>query len=86
MSELAQFRCHKIVRAGKISYVEPTEPTGGSRILKIVATNGEPLVKLLEGEFFARGAPKVGDYFVVYEDGYQSWSPAKAFGEGYTRL
>ena len=25
-------------------------------------------------------------YFVVYEDGYLSWSPTKAFEEGYTAL
>lgn len=24
-------------------------------------------------------------YYVRYEDGYESWSPAKAFEEGYTR-
>lgn len=26
----------------------------------------------------------VGGYFVVYDDGYTSWSPAKAFEDGYT--
>ncbi len=34
----------------------------------------------------ARGSPSVGDYYVLYEDSYQSWSPAKAFDSGYTRL
>ncbi len=34
--------------------------------------------------FFARGLPDVGDYLVIYEDGYMSWSPKKAFEEGYT--
>lgn len=28
--------------------------------------------------------PEVGGYYVVYRDGYQSFSPAKAFEEGYT--
>ena len=36
--------------------------------------------------FFARGFPQVGDYYVRYEDGYESWSPTKAFEEGYTRI
>jgi len=27
-----------------------------------------------------------GDYYVVYEDGYKSISPAKAFEEGYTLI
>lgn len=25
-------------------------------------------------------------YYVLYDDGYESWSPAKAFEEGYSRL
>ena len=28
----------------------------------------------------------IGGYLVQYEDGYLSWSPAKAFEEGYTRI
>jgi len=36
-------------------------------------------------DLVARGSPVVGDYFVQYDDGYKSWSPAKAFEEGYTR-
>lgn len=30
--------------------------------------------------------PQVGGYYVVYADGYKSWSPAQAFEEGYTRV
>ncbi len=30
--------------------------------------------------------PTVGWYFVEYEDGYQSFSPAEAFEKGYTRI
>lgn len=29
---------------------------------------------------------KVGGYYVVYEDGYESWSPAEAFEKGYTLI
>jgi hypothetical protein len=29
--------------------------------------------------------PQAGGYYVVYSDGYKSWSPAQAFEEGYTR-
>lgn len=37
-------------------------------------------------EYVHKHDPKVGGYYVVYEDGYKSWSPAQAFAEGYTRL
>lgn len=30
--------------------------------------------------------PQAGGYYVVYADGYKSWSPAQAFEEGYTRI
>ncbi len=34
--------------------------------------------------FMDKHEPQVGGYYVLYEDGYQSYSPAKAFEEGYT--
>ena len=37
-------------------------------------------------EFVLKHRPQVGGYYVVYDDGYKSFSPAKAFEEGYTRI
>ena len=37
-------------------------------------------------EYIKKHDPKVGGYYVVYEGGYKSWSPADAFEGGYTRL
>ena len=36
-------------------------------------------------KFMLKHDPQVGGYYVVYADGYKSFSPAKAFEEGYTR-
>jgi hypothetical protein len=36
-------------------------------------------------EYLRKHKPQVGGYYVVYADGYKSWSPAQAFEEGYTR-
>lgn len=41
---------------------------------------------LVPPAFVAKHKPEVGGYFVQYADGYQSYSPAKAFEEGYTRI
>ena len=30
--------------------------------------------------------PEVGGYYLRYEDGYESWSPAKAFEDGYSLI
>jgi hypothetical protein len=32
------------------------------------------------------GAPVIGGYYLLYDDGYESWSPAAAFENGYTRI
>jgi hypothetical protein len=37
----------------------------------------------LPAEVFARYTPVPGDFYVVYADGYKSFSPRKAFLEGY---
>ncbi len=40
----------------------------------------------LTAEFLSKHKPEAGGYFVLYADGYTSFSPAKAFEEGYTLL
>lgn len=37
-------------------------------------------------KYILKHNPQVGGYFVVYADGYQSWSPAQAFEGGYSRI
>lgn len=92
-AELPVWRCHKLVRAAKIKAVvyDSGITVAG---FGIVAGPGNAILVRLEGGaevpidgsvLFARGAPDIGDYLVRYEpDGYLSWSPAKAFEDGYT--
>jgi hypothetical protein len=42
--------------------------------------------RFVGAHFMIKHDPQVGGYFVEYEDGYESFSPAKAFEGGYTRL
>jgi hypothetical protein len=86
MGELAQWQSHKIVRAGKV-LPQQVEDTGeGTGVLTVEDVNGTPCRVVVPNNFFARGAPSPGDYVVIYDDGYKSWSPAKAFEEGYIRI
>ena len=80
MSELADWKCHKIVKAGKIisSY--------GFNGLVVEDVNGAECKVDMPPNAFARGLPNLNDYVVIYEDGYKSWSPAKVFEEGYTKV
>lgn len=41
---------------------------------------------LCDGAMFTRYTPVPGDYYVQYDDGYKSFSPRKAFLDGYTKL
>lgn len=40
----------------------------------------------LPADMWSRYKPVAGDYYVQYADGYKSFSPRKAFLEGYTKV
>jgi hypothetical protein len=87
MPELPQYQCHKTVRAAKIAevqlYCHPT--TGGC--LKLISSFGLALPRVEVSEsYLAKHQPVAGGYYVLYEDGYESFSPAEAFESGYTRI
>lgn len=84
MSQLADWKCHKIVRAGKILAIPAPSLCGGP--ITVEDVNGTECEVEMASSAFARGIPTIGDYIVIYEDGYKSWSPAKAFEDGYTRV
>ena len=81
-AEMPKYKCKKIVHALKIRSVV-SHSAGGARITPTEERYASFEVK---PEYVEKHNPKAGGYFVVYEDGYQSWSPAKAFEEGYDRI
>jgi hypothetical protein len=40
----------------------------------------------VDQEYMYKHKPVAGGYYVVYKDGYKSFSPAAAFEEGYTLI
>jgi len=78
---MRKYRSHKIVEAAPVRQLDPSNMPpmwidvggGGGEVERIQV----PL------SFSARGVSMPGDYLVRYEDGYLSWSPKKAFEEGY---
>lgn len=81
--ELPQYQCHKKVRALKIADRVELH-TDGSATFYIADGGFNPIT--VTKDIYKRYWPMPGDYYVVYDDGYQSFSPAKVFEEGYTRL
>jgi hypothetical protein len=82
-AEMPRYKCHKIVHALKIADKIDVLPDGDVRLH--VADGGFAPVTVPKA-VVSRYFPQPGDYYVVYDDGYKSISPQKAFEEGYTRL
>jgi hypothetical protein len=82
---LARFRCHKIVAAGEIRGLINGD-NGKVEALMVQTADGTNSEVCPGDGFFARKTPALGDYYVVYDDGYASWSPASAFEDGYTKI
>ena len=88
---LPRYRCHKEVEALKIkAIVNPNEgipeEDDGERLLNFSDDGFEAAVFLVDADYMRRHKPRAGGYYVVYKDGYKSFSPAEAFEEGYTKL
>jgi hypothetical protein len=92
MIQMPQYLCHKKVWALKIAKIdldadraqkEDTE-TDGSAMITPVEDGYAPF--RVDNEFLRRNKIEVGGYYVLYEDGYKSFSPEKAFEDGYTLI
>ena len=85
-AEMPKYKCHKEVWALKIKSVVNAPPTCPENwaALEIEDEGFAPVT--VDDKFMAKHKPEAGGYYVVYADGYKSYSPAKAFEDGYTRI
>lgn len=81
--KMLRYQCHKQVCALKIGDIIKVHADGTATLE--ICDPGFPFV-VVGKDVISRYMPLPGDYYVVYDDGYQSISPAKAFEEGYTRI
>lgn len=59
----------------------------GARRNAVITPEGDEFPSfVVSGDYYAKHKPVVGGYFVLYADGYESFSPAQAFEEGYTLI
>lgn len=87
--EMPKYKSHKEVWALKIAKIEhdidkakeENRETDGS-VTITPEEEGYALFKV-DYNYIRKHNPEVGGYYVVYKDGYKSYSPAKAFEEGY---
>jgi hypothetical protein len=83
--QLPEYRCHKRVQAVRVKSIR-YHADGGATFGYEVDNQAEHAELDVTGEFILRHRPYLPGYFVRYEDGYESWSPADAFEAGYTRI
>jgi hypothetical protein len=89
MREMPKYLCHKEVHALKIAKIERDNPpenceTDGSAMVTPADEGYAPFK--VDSAYMSKHKPVEGGYFVVYEDGYKSFSPAEAFESGYSRI
>jgi hypothetical protein len=89
---MPRYRCHKEVWALKIAAIEfdvdkareEDRETDGSATITPAEPGFAPFK--VDAAYVRKHAPKAGGYYVFYEGGYESWSPAEPFERGYTRV
>ena len=91
-AEMPRYRCHKevwalkiasVVRNSVLAQLSGDEADGSALIVPSDGGYGEFRVP---AEYVRKHNPQAGGYYVVYKDGYASFSPAEAFEEGYARI
>lgn len=91
--EMPRYRCHKEVWALKIASIDhlPNPDTTGTTAAASYGARITPEDKgyaafEVDSSYVTKHRPEAGGYYVVYADGYKSFSPAKAFEDGYARI
>ena len=88
--EMPRYKCHKEVWALKIKTIEfdsdkaraEQRETDGSATITPEEDRYAPF--RVDSNYVHKHKPEAGGYYVVYADGYKSFSPAKAFEDGYS--
>ena len=88
--EMPRYKCHKEVWALKIARIEfdhdkaraENRETDGSATITPAEDGYAPFK--VPHDYVRKHNPQAGGYYVVYKDGYKSFSPADAFEDGYS--
>lgn len=91
-TEMPKYKCHKEVWALKIKEIildrtlaqkENRETDGGAYLIFVDDNYGK---RKVNNQYLRKHNPMPGGYFVVYKGGYESFSPAEAFEDGYSKI
>lgn len=77
------YRCFKVVQAFMIAAITDSYTCSDSEECTVVLRDANGAGVTVNSGYLEKHKPAVGGYFVRYEDGYESFSPAAAFEAGY---
>ncbi len=86
LSTMPRYKCHKEVLAGRIKTMANNFNGIVLQSVTLVFEEAESRPETVDAAWVDKHRPAVGGYFVRYVDGYTSFSPGKAFEDGYTRI
>ena len=78
--DLPRYICHKVVQACKIARIEAQV----SPVILYPEDASLSPIEVSQQWCSEKHVDQRSGYYVVYEDGYTSWSPVEAFEKGYT--
>lgn len=78
---MKKYRCHKEVNAIKIKRI-----LHGYQGIDGALINSDDENVLVTNEYLTKHKPEIGGYYVKYEGGYESYSPADVFESGYSLI
>jgi len=84
-ANMPKYKCHKTLRALKIKEIVLVDKqVDGLVAAVIIPVEWDWASITVTQDYMDKHKPEVGGYYIVYEDGYKSFLPAKAFEDGYT--
>ena len=87
--EMPRYWCHKTVHALKIKTIvfnPGNSGEDGDGSVTIVPENAAHDSFIVDYEWYTKHTPKVDGYYVLYDDGYTSFSPPGPFEGGYSLI
>lgn len=84
-STLPEFKSHKCVKAMRIDKIVDLR-TGIFELITHNESAHNTCIVIVNDAYMGKHKPTEGGYYVLYADGYESFSPAKAFEEGYLQV
>lgn len=83
---MPKYQCHKKVMAFKITDISEEVNRHGEHVRTLLLLGAPNMFLIVSGDYITKHNPEIGGYYVRYQDGYESYSPAGAFEEGYSLI